>query len=121
MIYFQKGGGAFYPDAVRVCDEYILGDCFKKAVPDSLDRELEGEDGSMALGASLAGEENTEREVVSEMMSAGMVQAVYETLHDRPDELFAFAHKQSEGQMDCKTLLKHCAACARPKRFIWMR
>jgi len=35
------------------------------------------------------------------MMSADMVQAVYETLHDRPDELFAFAHKQSEGQMAC--------------------
>ena len=94
----------------------ILGDCFKKAVPDSLDRELEGEDGSMALGASLAGEENTEREVVSEMMSAGMVQAVYETLHDRPDELFAFAHKQSEGQMDCKTLLKTLRRLRTPEK-----
>ena len=94
----------------------ILGDRFKKAVPDSLDRELEGEDGSMALGASLAGEENTEREVLGEMMSAGMVQAVYETLHDRPDELFAFAHKQSEGQMDCKTLLKTLRRLRTPEK-----
>ena len=70
----------------------------------------------MALGASLAGEENTEREVVSEMMSAGMVQAVYETLHDRPDELFAFAHKQSEGQMDCKTLLKTLRRLRTPEK-----
>ena len=104
-LFFKKGEA-----------HYILGDCFKKAVPDSLDRELEGEDGSMALGASLAGEENTEREVVSEMMSAGMVQAVYETLHDRPDELFAFAHKQSEGQMDCKTLLKTLRRLRTPEK-----
>ena len=88
MIYFFKKGEAhFIPTLFAYVMNNILGDCFKKAVPDSLDRELEGEDGSMALGASLAGEENTEREVVSEMMSAGMVQAVYETLHDRPDEL----------------------------------
>lgn len=105
-LFFKKGEAHFIPTLFAYVMNNILGDCFKKAVPDSLDRELEGEDGSMALGASLAGEENTEREVVSEMMSAGMVQAVYETLHDRPDELFAFAHKQSEGQMDCKTLLK---------------
>lgn len=36
------------------------------------------------------------------MMSADMVQAVYETLHDRPDELFAFAHKQSEARWTAK-------------------
>ena len=82
----------------------------------SLDRELEGEDGSMALGASLAGEENTEREVLGEMMSTDMVQAVYETLHDRPDELFTFAHKQSEGQMDCKTLLKTLRRLRTPEK-----
>ena len=70
----------------------------------------------MALGASLAGEENTEREVLGEMMSADMVQAVYETLHDRPDELFAFAHKQSEGQMDCKTLIKTLRRLRTPEK-----
>lgn len=105
-LFFKKGEAHFIPTLFAYVMNNILGDRFKKAVPDSLDRELEGEDGSMALGASLAGEENTEREVLGEMMSADMVQAVYETLHDRPDELFAFAHKQSEGQMDCKTLLK---------------
>lgn len=105
-LFFKKGEAHFIPTLFAYVMNNILGDCFKKAVPDSLDRELEGEDGSMALGASLAGEENTEREVLGEMMSADMVQAVCETLHDRPDELFAFAHKQSEGQMDCKTLLK---------------
>ena len=67
-------------------------------------------------GASLAGEENTERAVLGEMMSADMVQAVYETLHDRPDELFAFAHKQSEGQMDCKTLLKTLRRLRTPEK-----
>ena len=105
-LFFKKGETHFIPTLFAYVMNNILGDRFKKAVPDSLDRELEGEDSSMALGASLAGEENTEREVLGEMMSADMVQAVYETLHDRPDELFAFAHKQSEGQMDCKTLLK---------------
>lgn len=105
-LFFKKGEAHFIPTLFAYVMNNILGDRFKKAVPDSLDRELEGEDGSMTLGASLAGEENTEREVLGEMMSADMVQAVYETLHDRPDELFAFAHKQSEGQMDCKTLLK---------------
>lgn len=50
------------------------------------------------------------------MMSADMVQAVYETLHDRPDELFAFAHKQSEGQMDCKTLLKTLRRLRTPRK-----
>lgn len=105
-LFFKKEEAHFIPTLFAYVMNNILGDRFKKAVPDSLDRELEGEDGSMALGASLAGEENTEREVLGEMMSADMVQAVYETLHDRPDELFAFAHKQSEGQMDCKTLLK---------------
>lgn len=105
-LFFKKGEAHFIPTLFAYVMNNILGDRFKKAVPDSLDRELEGEDGSMALGASLAGEENTERKVLGEMMSADMVQAVYETLHDRPDELFAFAHKQSEGQMDCKTLLK---------------
>lgn len=78
--------------------------------------ENKGADGSMALGASLAGEENTEREVLGEMMSADMVQAVYEALHDRPDELFAFAHKQSEGQMDCKTLLKTLRRLRTPEK-----
>lgn len=112
-LFFKKH---FIPTLFAYVMNNILGDCFKKAVPDSLDRELEGEDGSMALGASLAGEENTEREVVSEMMSAGMVQAVYETLHDRPDELFAFAHKQSEGQMDCKTLLKTLRRLRTPEK-----
>lgn len=105
-LFFKKGEAHFIPTLFAYVMNNILGDRFKKAVPDSLDRELESEDGSMALGASLAGEENTERKVLGEMMSADMVQAVYETLHDRPDELFAFAHKQSEGQMDCKTLLK---------------
>ena len=56
------------------------------------------------------------REVLGEMMSADMVQAVYETLHDRPDELFAFAHKQSEGQMDCKTLLKTLRRLRTPEK-----
>ena len=115
-LFFKKGEAHFIPTLFAYVMNNILGDCFKKAVPDSLDRELEGEDGSMALGASLAGEENTEREVVSEMMSAGMVQAVYETLHDRPDELFAFAHKQSEGQMDCKTLLKTLRRLRTPEK-----
>ena len=111
-LFFKKGEAHFIPTLFAYVMNNILGDCFKKAVPDSLDRELEGEDGSMALGASLAGEENTERE----MMSAGMVQAVYETLHDRPDELFAFAHKQSEGQMDCKTLLKTLRRLRTPEK-----
>ena len=111
-LFFKKGEAHFIPTLFAYVMNNILGDCFKKAVPDS----LEGEDGSMALGASLAGEENTEREVVSEMMSAGMVQAVYETLHDRPDELFAFAHKQSEGQMDCKTLLKTLRRLRTPEK-----
>lgn len=91
-LFFKKGEAHFIPTLFAYVMNNILGDRFKKAVPDSLDRELEGEDGSMALGASLAGEENTERAVLGEMMSADMVQAVYETLHDRPDELFAFAH-----------------------------
>ena len=102
-LFFKKGEAHFIPTLFAYVMNNILGDCFKKAVPDSLDRELEGEDGSMALGASLAGEENTEREVVSEMMSAGMVQAVYETLHDRPDELSACANR-------AKTRLKKSAA-----------
>ena len=115
-LFFKKGEAHFIPTLFAYVMNNILGDRFKKAVPDSLDRELEGEDGSMALGASLAGEENTEREVLGEMMSAGMVQAVYETLHDRPDELFAFAHKQSEGQMDCKTLLKTLRRLRTPEK-----
>lgn len=41
---------------------------------------------------------------------------MYETLHDRPDELFAFAHKQSEGQMDCKTLLKTLRRLRTPEK-----
>lgn len=40
----------------------------------------------------------------------------HETLHDRPDELFAFAHKQSEGQMDCKTLLKTLRRLRTPEK-----
>ena len=56
------------------------------------------------------------RGVLGEMMSADMVQAVYEALHDRPDELFAFAHKQSEGQMDCKTLLKTLRRLRTPEK-----
>ena len=115
-LFFKKGEAHFIPTLFAYVMNNILGDRFKKAVPDSLDRELEGEDGSMALGASLAGEENTEREVLGEMMSADMVQAVYETLHDRPDELFAFAHKQSEGQMDCKTLLKTLRRLRTPEK-----
>lgn len=111
-LFFKKGEAHFIPTLFAYVMNNILGDRFKKAVPDSLDRELEGEDGSMALGASLAGEENTEREV----LSADMVQAVYETLHDRPDELFAFAHKQSEGQMDCKTLLKTLRCLRTPEK-----
>ena len=115
-LFFKKGEAHFIPTLFAYVMNNILGDRFKKAVPDSLDRELEGEDGSMALGASLAGEENTEREVLGEMMSADMVQAVCETLHDRPDELFAFAHKQSEGQMDCKTLLKTLRRLCTPEK-----
>lgn len=115
-LFFKKGEAHFIPTLFAYVMNNILGDCFKKAVPDSLDRELEGEDGSMALGASLAGEENTEREVLGEMTSADMVQAVYETLHDRPDELFAFAHKQNEGQMDCKTLLKTLRRLRTPEK-----
>ena len=115
-LFFKKGEAHFIPTLFAYVMNNILGDRFKKAVPDSLDRELEGGDGSMALGASLAGEENTEREVLGEMMSADMVQAVYETLHDRPDELFAFAHKQSEGQMDCKTLLKTLRRLRTPEK-----
>ena len=99
-LFFKKGEAHFIPTLFAYVMNNILGDRFKKAVPDSLDRELEGEDGSMALGASLAGEENTERE----------------TLHDRPDELFAFAHKQSEGQMDCKTLLKTLRRLRTPEK-----
>ena len=115
-LFFKKGEAHFIPTLFVYVMNNILGDRFKKAVPDSLDRELEGEDGSVALGASLAGEENTERAVLGEMMSADMVQAVYETLHDRPDELFAFAHKQSEGQMDCKTLLKTLRRLRTPEK-----
>ena len=115
-LFFKKGEAHFIPTLFAYVMNNILGDRFKKTVPDSLDRELEGEDGSMALGASLAGKENTEREVLGEMMSADMVQAVYETLHDRPDELFAFAHKQSEGQMDCKTLLKTLRRLRTPEK-----
>ena len=60
-LFFKKGEAHFIPTLFAYVMNNILGDRFKKAVPDSLDRELEGEDGSMALGASLAGEENTER------------------------------------------------------------
>ena len=102
-LFFKKGEAHFIPTLFAYVMNNILGDRFKKAVPDSLDRELESEDGSMALGASLAGEENTEREVLGEMMSADMVQAVYETLHDRPDELSACANR-------AKTRLKKSAA-----------
>ena len=102
-LFFKKGEAHFIPTLFAYVMNNILGDRFKKAVPDSLDRELEGE-------------ENTEREVLGEMMSADMVQAVYETLHDRPDELFAFAHKQSEGQMDCKTLLKTLRRLRTPEK-----
>ena len=83
----------------------ILGDRFKKPCR-TADRELEGRRRQRGAWREPCGRRNTEREVLGEMMSADMVQAVYETLHDRPDELFAFAHKQSEGQMNCKTLLK---------------
>jgi len=69
-LFFKKGEAHFIPTLFAYVMNNILGDRFKKAVPDSLDRELEGEDGSMALGASLAGEENTEREVLGEMMTA---------------------------------------------------
>ena len=77
-LFFKKGEAHFIPTlfAYVMISSLSSYDYLKKAVPDSLDREFEGEDGSMALGASLAGEENTECEVVSEMMSAGMVQAV---------------------------------------------
>ena len=74
-LFFKKGEAHFIPTLFAYVMNNILGDRFKKAVPDSLDRELEGEDGSVALGASLAGEENTEREVLGEMTSADMVQA----------------------------------------------
>lgn len=56
-LFFKKGEAHFIPTLFAYVMNNILGDRFKKAVPDSLDRELEGEDGSVALGASLAGEE----------------------------------------------------------------
>ena len=69
-LFFKKGEAHFIPTLFVYVMNNILGDRFKKAVPDSLDRELEGEDGSMALGASLAGEENTEREVLGGLQNA---------------------------------------------------
>ena len=45
-LFFKKGEAHFIPTLFAYVMNNILGDCFKKAVPDSLDRELEGEDGS---------------------------------------------------------------------------
>ena len=115
-LFFKKGEAHFIPTLFAYVMNNILGDRFKKAVPDSLDHELEGEDGSMALGASLAGEENTEREVLGEMMSADMVQAVYETLHDRPDELFAFAAQAERGPDGLQNAFKDAAPPAHARK-----
>ena len=71
-LFFKKGEAHFIPTLFAYVMNNILGDRFKKAVPDSLDRELEGEDGSMALGASLAGEENTERAVLGERVHSAL-------------------------------------------------
>lgn len=113
-LFFKKGEAHFIPTLFAYVMNNILGDRFKKAVPDSLDRELEGEDGSMALGASLAGEENTEREVLGEMMSADMVQAVYETLRRlrTPEKVYLDAMAllgaaaQNKAEWDEKALLR---------------
>ena len=101
-LFFKMGEAHFIPTLFAYVMNNILGDRFKKTVPDSLGRELESEDGSVALGASLAGEENTEREVLGEMMSADMVQAVYEPLHDRPDELFALHTSRARARWTAK-------------------
>ena len=44
-LFFKKGEAHFIPTLFAYVMNNILGDRFKKAVPDSLDRELEGEDG----------------------------------------------------------------------------
>ena len=122
-LFFKKGEAHFIPTLFAYVMNNILGDRFKKSVPDSLDRELEGHDkfadykaGRKPMPEELRPQMAMLREVLGEMMSADMVQAVYETLHDRPDELFAFAHKQSEGQMDCKTLLKTLRRLRTPEK-----
>ena len=43
-LFFKKGEAHFIPTLFAYVMNNILGDRFKKAVPDSLDRELEGED-----------------------------------------------------------------------------
>ena len=115
-LFFKKGEACFIPTLFAYVMHNILGDGFKKVVPDSLDREIEGEDGHVTLGAYLPANDDTEREVLGEMLGKEVVQAVFEALCDRPDELFAFAHKQKEGRMDCKSLLKTLRTLRTPEK-----
>lgn len=115
-LFFKKGEACFIPTLFSYVMNNILGDGFKKVVPESLDKEIESEDGSVTLGTYLPANDDTEREVLGEMLGREAVQAVFEALRDRPDELFAFAYKQKEGRMDCKTLLKTLRTLRTPEK-----
>lgn len=108
-LFFKKGEAHFIPTLFAYVMNNILGDRFKKAVPDSLDRELEGEDGSVALGAESCGRRNTEREVQGEMTSADMVPGCVRDAARPPGRAFRLCTQAERGPDGLQNAFKDAA------------